>query len=483
MRKFGDTRMTPKRNLYKISTISLGLLCLILIATLIIFVSSKDSETILENENIVVNKNSALTMMLETDVDSNEYEVATSNEWPTEGYIFNAEMSSCERGGKLSWDSENNRVLMTSSSADKCYVYFDRYTSVKITNVTTSNITNSSITLTAEVTTGENPITTYYFSNDDGLSYEESTNNTYTFNNLETGTEYNFRVYAVDTNGISSNVYTLSESTLSTVYLADYIKNTVYTGDGNNGLYYHDGSGTYTNAAQEAGDNSYRYAGANPNNYVCFGSDVATCPNDNLYRIIGVFGEQVKLIKNRSLGNYYWSGSSSNESIIWSRSALNTGTLNGTYLNGLGTTWSDMIETTNWKVGGMAYSQTNTVKQYYTTELGSSSSNTTYSAKIGLMYVSDYGYAASPNYWTTELYNYEPSKSSNWLNVNISEWTISRRSDSLNGAFYVLDTGIVYSYSVGYQLGGVRPSFYLKSNVAITSGDGSQNSPFRVTLG
>ena len=196
------------------------------------------------------NKNNALAMMLETDVNSNEYEVATSNEWPTEGYIFNAEMSACERGGTLSWDSENNRVVMASSKADKCYVYFDKYTTVRITNVTTSNITNNSITLTIEATAGESQIATYYFSNNDGVGYEESSSNTYTFNNLEKGTEYNFRVYAVDSNGISSNTYTLSESTLSTVYLADYIKNTVYTGDGNNGLYYHDGSGSYTNAAR-----------------------------------------------------------------------------------------------------------------------------------------------------------------------------------------------------------------------------------------
>ena len=471
-----------KRNYYKIISIVSSTLCLLLIVIVIVLVQDKNEENILASEKIVANKNNALTMMLETDVDSNEYEVSTSNEWPTEGYIFNAEMSACERGGKLSWDSENNRVLMATSSADKCYVYFDRYTTVRITNVTTSNITNNSITLTIEATAGESQIATYYYSNDDGLSYEESTNNTYTFNNLEQGVEYNFRVYAVDTNGISSNVYTLSESTLSTVYLADYIKNTVYTGtDGDNGLYYHDGSGSYTNVAQEAGDNSYRYAGANPNNYVCFGSDAASCPNDNLYRIIGVFGEQVKLIKNTSLGDYYWSGSSSNSSNTWSRSTLNTRTLNGTYLNGLGTTWSDMIETHTWKVGGMAWSTTNTVKQYYTTELGSSSSNTTYSAKIGLMYVSDYGYAASPNYWTTKLYNYEPSKGSNWLNVNINEWTISRSSDFAGRAFRVYSTGDVYGVNVSSNL-GVRPSFYLKSNVAITSGDGSSTNPYRLTL-
>ena len=67
--------------------------------------------------------------------------------------------------------------------------------------------------------------------------------------------------------------------------------------EGANGLYYHDGVGTYTNATEEAGDNSYRYSGSNPNNFVCFGSDSAECENDNLYRIIGVFNNEVKLIK------------------------------------------------------------------------------------------------------------------------------------------------------------------------------------------
>lgn len=46
-----------------------------------------------------------------------------------------------------------------------------------------------------------------------------------------------------------------------------------------------------------AKDNSYRYTGANPNNYVCFGTDEETCNDNYLYRIIGVFGNNVKLIK------------------------------------------------------------------------------------------------------------------------------------------------------------------------------------------
>ena len=506
-----------------------GIIILLLILVIILLgwginISKKYNNLIASTteSNAVKLNNNALTMMLETDVDSNQYEVATSNEWPQEGYIFNAEMSACERGGKLSWDSENNRVVMASGSADKCYVYFDKYTTVRITNVTTSNITNNSITLTVEATAGENSIATYYFSSNDGVNYEESSSNTYTFSNLITGTEYNFRVYAVDSNGISSNVYTLSESTLSTVYLADYIKNTVYTGDGNNGLYYHDGSGSNTNAAQEAGDNSYRYAGANPNNYVCFASDAATCPNDNLYRIIGVFGDQVKLIKHEygttaqlgtngaynntyagtgwstsyykgttstsSIGVYFWNNSTNVNT--WSQSNLNTVNLNTNYinyLNGINSKWNDMIETTSWIVGGNTYQNIYnvTVKNVYANEIVSPVANTTYSAKIGLMYVSDYGYAASPANWTTTLNNYDnnTNRNNNWMFMGLYEWTISRRSDNTGYAFGVTRTGDVNYVSVGYNYYfGVRPSFYLKSNVAITSGDGSQNSPFRLSI-
>ncbi len=488
----------------------------------------KDSYSISNNKV----KNNALTMMLETDVDSNEYEVATSNEWPQEGYIFNAEMSACERGGTLSWDSENNRVLMATSSADKCYVYFDRYTTVSITNVTTSNITNNSITLTVEATTGENPIATYYFSNDNGVSYEESESNTYTFNNLEMGTEYNFRVYAVDTNGIKSNEYTLSETTSELTLadicvigenLADCIKeyNSI-AGDGAEGIYYHDGVGDYENASEEAGDNSYRYAGANPNNYVCFASDAETCPNDNLYRIIGVFGDQVKLIKhdyaNSNMlgtnGDYsdsylgkwssssYYKGSQSQSAIpiynwnnstdnnTWSQSELNTVNLNTNYinyLNGINSKWNNMIEKTTWQVGGNTsqniYSVT--VKNTYTNEIVSPAANTIYSAKIGLMYVSDYGYAASPANWTTTFDNYDndTNRNNNWMFMGLPDWTISRRSDTTNRAFGVSIAGNVYSngvYGVNGISHGVRPSFYLKRYIMITDGDGSSTNPFKI---
>ena len=281
---------------------------------------------------------------------------------------------------------------------------------------------------------------------------------------------------------------------------------TQYTIDGANGLYYHD-----ADLANGAGDNSYRYAGANPNNYVCFGSTENPCPEENLYRIIGVFDNEVKLIKSdyttsnqtgtdgdyvgtypydlssyignlgsSSISSYYWNGSANN---TWSESPLNTVNLKTNFLNSIGSTWSNLIATHSWKVGGMAYSDTNTAKQYYDTEIGSSSSSTTYSAKIGLMYVSDYGFAASPDYWTTELYNYEPSKSSNWMYMGLYEWTISRSSGTLAYAFFIHWEGRIGSEGVGSGSGisyAVRPCFYLNSNVQYASGSGTATDPIRI---
>ncbi len=475
-----------KKNPYKIISIVLSI-CLII--TLVCLFQKNDNEILTSDNPVANNKNNALTMMLETDVNSNEYEVATSNEWPQEGYIFNAEMSACERGGTLSWDSENNRIVMASGSADKCYVYFDRYTTVSITNVTTSNVTNNSITLTVEATAGESQIATYYFSSNDGLSYEESTSNTYTFSNLEQGVEYNFRVYAVDMNGEKSNIYSLSASTSTSQFFADFIKQLYAIGlnDGRvDGIYYHDGVGTYTNADQEAGDNSYRYSGANPNNYVCFGSDAETCPNDNLYRIIGVFGDKVKLIKSTYYGSYVWNSNNTNN---WQTSTLKN-TLNSTYLNSLGE-WSNLIEAnTTWYLGGSSTEQA-TPKQFYGYERGS----TVYSGRptsdvgaIGLMYPSDYGYAASPDYWSYSFYSdsgasydYRAAINLNWLYLGSSEWTITPRSSNSYSVFFVSYSGHLASNLASLGI-AVRPVFYLKSNVALVDGVGSSGDPYRVAI-
>ena len=255
--------------------------------------------------------------------------------------------------------------------------------------------------------------------------------------------------------------------------LADYVISQ-YTGvDGDNGLYYHD-----ADLANGAGDNSYRYAGANPNNYVCFGSDEETCPEDNLYRIIGVFGDEVKLIKSTSFGSYQWDSGESNTWDTTTKPDIYT-TLNSTYYNTLETTWQNKIATHAFKVGGMDWNYLYTAKNYYDREVGNSSSSTTDSMKIGLMYVSDYGFAANNSYWTEALYDYdnEELKKENWIYLGDGhELTISRYSDNSSDNFNLYSSGEIRTdLTTFWRI--TRPVFYLNSNITYVSGSGTSSDP------
>lgn len=106
------------------------LFILIIISVLVCFNKrERNSENVLQNKK----HNETISMMLETASGSGEYEKTTASEWPTEGYIFNAELSKCENGGELSWDAENNKVLMSGNTSDKCYVYFDKVNIIPFT--------------------------------------------------------------------------------------------------------------------------------------------------------------------------------------------------------------------------------------------------------------------------------------------------------------------------------------------------------------
>ncbi|MBS5862531.1 MAG: hypothetical protein KIC76_03890 [Firmicutes bacterium] len=234
-----------------------------------------------------------------------------------------------------------------------------------------------------------------------------------------------------------------------------------------------------------AGDNSYRYAGESDsvNNYICLGSEETACPDANLFRIIGVFGDKTKVIRAKSVGDKEWNTSDDN---TWSSSSLNT-YLNGTYLTSLGTL-ADKIATTMWKVGGNSWDNIGGVvpATAYQYEVGSSASTTTVDKKIGLMYVTDYYYSASPSAWTLVGYNgsdatkdYRAAKTTNWLYLGSYEWTISRDSDSTVTALGVGGTGRVSGDLVAVS-GVARPSFNLESSVKYVSGSGSMSDPVRV---
>ena len=253
----------------------------------------------------------------------------------------------------------------------------------------------------------------------------------------------------------------------------------------------------------------------NVKNFVCFGSDATTCPTENLYRIIGVFNNHVKLIKydyakSSLLGTdgdfsqeytsnyfsgeqgespssnslYYWNNAGTN---TWSASKLNTVNLNTNFTTNIGTAWANKIATTTWKVGGGTYANLRDAvpKTAYQYEVGSSASTTTYDAKIGLMYVSDYYYSASPSAWTLVGYNldytksYASAKGENWLYGGGWDWTFSRSSDDSDYAFIVSRSGSVSDNHVDLS-SGVRPSFSLLSSTTYVSGSGSMSDPVRI---
>ena len=63
---------------------------------------------------------------------------------------------------------------------------------------------------------------------------------------------------------------------------------------------------------------------------------------------------------------------------------------------------------------------------------------------------------------------------------NNTYYWILTPNDVLN-VFNIYNTSDVYRYSPSYAH-GIRPSLNLKSNVVITSGDGTKNNPFTLEL-
>ncbi|MEG0909865.1 MAG: DUF6273 domain-containing protein, partial [Bacilli bacterium] len=213
---------------------------------------------------------------------------------------------------------------------------------------------------------------------------------------------------------------------------------------------------TLPNSAQ---DGSIRYSGTNPNNYVCFGPGATAtgtaCPEENQYRIIGVFGNQVKLIKKTSLGNKQWNASNLN---TWAGSTMDT-YLNGEYLNNLTPTWNGKIATPTWQVGGMYWNNGGSAlpTTAYNYEVGTNNAKVPFNGKIGLMYVSDYGFAATPNNWTLKVGGYADGlndysnpivKENNWLfsgpKNGTHEWTISHYLDANCYTFGIAISGYIY---------------------------------------
>ena len=245
----------------------------------------------------------------------------------------------------------------------------------------------------------------------------------------------------------------------------------------------------------------YRYRGASPKNYVSF--------NGETWRIIGVFPtddgtgkieNRIKIIKDQSIGNKYWDTSGSNN---WARpSTLNT-ELNTTYLNSLDSTSQSMIGQAKYYLGGKTPTSNNgyadTPLQFYSYErkIQNTTSNEFYNGtnpnswvgKLGLMYLSDYGYASS-NCENKKIYDSNSSSNdiracngTNWLyNIKANEWLLPQYASYSGDAFYVGSGGYADDGNVNFIQFAVRPVLYLISSAQITGGNGTSSSPYTLGL-
>lgn len=250
-------------------------------------------------------------------------------------------------------------------------------------------------------------------------------------------------------------------------------------------------------------DYGVRYKGNNPNNYIWY--------NKELYRIIGKTpvctavntdstcktwnnNGLVKIIRNDSIGVLVYDANTTPSS-TWVDSTIQKN-LNECFLGQINSRNNTTCATycysnydsykpvakCNYTQNGIAssgdhydmiydgvYWNIGTISGWvgpkkYNEEKNSQTSDT---FKIGLMYLSDYQYAAN-----------DDSKN-NWLFSNGYEWTMSRGSSAPARVHISGD----WSWGDYNPSSAVRPVLYLKSNVYVISGDGSEGNPYKIMLG
>ena len=276
-----------------------------------------------------------------------------------------------------------------------------------------------------------------------------------------------------------------------------------------------------TEGLELTSDGNIRYTGSSPKNYIKF--------NDEDWRIIGTFtvttasGKTEKLLKivkdTQFSTSMSWDSSASSVNSgygvnEWSQADLMT-ELNTLYLNqGSGTCFNgssntsttcdftstginsasrNMVEEVVWNTGTFSWGTTPVLTAYNAergTRTGKECSSgiycndsvtrtTTWTGKVGLIYPSDYGYASTDTSCRANINdntNYS-CENTNWLHSGSTYWTISRIANSYRAtlSWFVRSDGFV-DFDSAYRGFGVRPSIYLKSDVSITSGDGSSSA-------
>ena len=305
-----------------------------------------------------------------------------------------------------------------------------------------------------------------------------------------------------------------------TTYITNLYGNATKTTVTNNSITYQ--YDTKNSLMKDIGGN-IRYYGASPNNYIYFNcSDYSnqsssTCET---WRIIGVFNDKVKLIRNESIGAYSWDNKEIDST--WETASLmkllNPGyeseTVGGSlyYNSGSGNCYSGQSKATkacdftsiglknditksviakqDWNIGP-AY-------QKYVNEEYENEVKNTFEAYIGLPNVSDYGYATNLNLCSAKLVNYSNSecKNNNWMFYMATgskklAYFINYASNSSLGVLAInalTEGGNVEMFdndindTIPPTSSDIFPTVYLSNLVSITDGTGTSSNPYQLQV-
>ncbi len=346
----------------------------------------------------------------------------------------------------------------------------------------------------------------------EGLTIPANTTKTYTltvtYKNTDTdqSVDMNKKFQATLTGKLTKCIYTAIETVANLAKDANKYSNEVYTVPDKTSE-----TCTYTMAYDRTSDNNLRYVGANPCNYVTFNGETAA------WRIIGILktpeGQRLKLVREESIGELIF-----NYSNDWSNSILNDILNNGAYFKrtnercsyknsrytktcdftniGLTEEAKNKIDTITWNLGGTysdnGYSSTSGsnhyyLKEFYSDERGRDVSGnipTTWQGKVGLIYVSDYGFATSgsedvnrDSCFSEKMFRL-PSDcyQNNWLSHG-NYWTINNNS-ATTGVTYYIRGSFVEFHAISSNSINVKPSIYLKGYLRFIDGEGTPENPY-----
>ena len=452
-----------KNDVYKYSTFIL--LFLVITISIIHFTYSKFSSS---NE----------MTMYETTVEpfiKNDYFIASyiDGEWSNEipgkddGYVVDKIV--CDNGAVGTWDNDKWGITITDATKKiKCGVYFQKAFKL-IEQIATLATTDTANFVSDDPDNnvryiGKDPNNYVYFNCSDYSNQSDSTCEKWRiiglFNNI------------IKEDGSTENLIKIvRKEILNNALISWDFKN---SGVGTSSSYY--GSSDWTD--------SQLMMMLNPIEYI-----------KNGYSVLNGFvrDQNIQHIY-QNMGSYYNGTLGCLPSSITRGSSFNCSLIDFTSTGLKNVSTRNAIESVVWNLGGTDVSLLSTLYKAERGTVVSSNHATQWIGKIGLIYSSDYGYATAggsianrATCLTTDLANWnnedvKECKNNDYLyDSTYIQWTLAPWISYSDTSFSIGSSGSVGLNSTSNSF-SVRPTLYLKSDITILKGDGSETNPYQLSL-